>query len=1153
MIRSTTTVLAAACILSVCLPRTIHAQPNTEARLLESGQSVESALEAGQTLSFMLKLTANQYARVLVEQQSLDVALKVLAPDGTTLAASNNPNPSGLESLTLLAPPAGSYQLQIQAADNTATGKFVVKLDEVRAATAADQDRLTAERLFLEGEQLSRQDKPRALEKYEGALQIRRRLADHFDEAVLLHCLGQLWAASDSPEKAREAYRQALTLFQSASGQGWDGMFSNLSFLYTIMGSKQKALDYLAEAVPLVQALRNRRLEAVLLVGIAKIHEDLNQPSQALERLHNALQLYRVSGGRAGETITLTNIGDADLTLAEKQKAIQYLNQSLLLVRAVGDKSLEATIIFGLAYVYNLLDERQKALEYYEQALPLFRTLQDRNSEAYVLNFIGGFYYGVGEYQKAADYFEQALPLFRSVKDQNAEAYALCFLGAANFQLGNPQQALNYQQQALSLFRTAADRYGEAVARSNLSVVHWNRGDKQQALAQQQQALQLWRAIGYRSGEANALNDMGVIAAAGGDTATALRHHQQALSLFRLLGNRTGESYALYGLARLERARGNLQEARTQIEAALDIIESLRAQITSPELRASYLSTQQPLYNFHIEILMQLHQQRPGQGFAGAALQASERARGRSLLEILTEAQIDIRQGVDASLLARERQVQKQLNAKEQARLQLVNRKPTPEQIAAMEKELRALTAEYQEIQSQIRARSPRYAALTQPQPLTLKEIQQQVLDEDSLLLEYVLGEERSYLWAVTPTSITSYTLPKRAEIETAARKFYETITSPELQFGTAKPIHQLREASSQLSQMLLAPVTAQLGNKRLLIVADGALQYVPFAALPDPVANGQSSVSGKETKSAHQPNQITQRQTTRNRPLTTGDRPPLIVQHEIISLPSASVLAVLRRETAGRPLAPKTLALVADPVFSSNDARIKSSNPSTSEKASTVQRERQERLNRAVEQSGVKTSDLRIPRLPGTRREAAAILEFVPETERKQSLDFEANRATVTSQELAQFRLIHLATHGLLNSTHPELSGLVLSLVDQQGMPQDGFLRLHEIYNLRLPADLIVLSACQTALGKEIRGEGLVGLTRGFMYAGTPRVVASLWKVDDKATAELMRHFYRAMLQEPRLRPAAALRAAQIEMLKQKEWAAPYYWSAFILQGEWK
>jgi CHAT domain-containing protein len=139
-----------------------------------------------------------------------------------------------------------------------------------------------------------------------------------------------------------------------------------------------------------------------------------------------------------------------------------------------------------------------------------------------------------------------------------------------------------------------------------------------------------------------------------------------------------------------------------------------------------------------------------------------------------------------------------------------------------------------------------------------------------------------------------------------------------------------------------------------------------------------------------------------------------------------------------------------------------------------------------------------------------------------------------------------------LINSVHPELSGLVLSLVDPQGRPQEGFLRLHDIYNLKLGADLVVLSACQTALGKDIRGEGLIGLTRGFMYAGAPRVVASLWEVDDRATAELMKRLYEGMLVRG-LTPAAALRDAQLALRRDRRWSDPFYWGAFVLQGEWK
>ena len=206
-------------------------------------------------------------------------------------------------------------------------------------------------------------------------------------------------------------------------------------------------------------------------------------------------------------------------------------------------------------------------------------------------------------------------------------------------------------------------------------------------------------------------------------------------------------------------------------------------------------------------------------------------------------------------------------------------------------------------------------------------------------------------------------------------------------------------------------------------------------------------------------------------------------------------------------------------------------------------------RLTRALADVNGK---LELPRLRFTRQEAAAIMAVAPGEINLQALDFQASRRTAVSPSLAQYRIVHFATHGLLDSKHPELSGLVLSLVDPQGRSQNGFLGLEDIYNLNLPADLVVLSACETGLGKEVNGEGLVGLTRGFMYAGASRVVASLWRVSDIATAQWMGRFYQAMESE-KMPAAAALRAAQITMWKQHRWRSPYFWAAFQIQGEWK
>ena len=292
----------------------------------------------------------------------------------------------------------------------------------------------------------------------------------------------------------------------------------------------------------------------------------------------------------------------------------------------------------------------------------------------------------------------------------------------------------------------------------------------------------------------------------------------------------------------------------------------------------------------------------------------------------------------------------------------------------------------------------------------------------------------------------------------------------------------------------------------------------------------------------------------TNHQPPTTNQRPPLIIKHEIVNLPSASVLAVLRKETAKRKSAPKTVAVLADPVFEANDPRValaksKRAMSAPSEVATNVS---EENFSLAVRSMNFKDDRAALGRLAFSRDEADAIAALTTPAQGMKAVSFDASRTNAMSEKLSEYRIVHFATHGFLNSEHPELSGLVFSMLDEQGKPQDGFLRLHEIYNLKLPADLVVLSACQTGLGKEIKGEGLIGLTRGFMYAGAERVVASLWRVNDYPTAELMKRFYRGMLKE-KLRPVAALRAAQLEMWKKKRFSDPYYWAAFTLQGEWK
>jgi len=960
-------------------------------------------------------------------------------------------------------------------------------------------------------------EKQQALEFYNQALPLTRAVEDRRGEATTLTNIGSVYSSLGEKQQALEFYNQALPLLRAVGDRrGEAATLNNIGLVYNSLGEKQQALEFYNQALPLLRAVGDLGGEATTLNNIGRVYDSLGEKQKALKFLNQALPLTRAVGDRGGEASTLTNIGIVYDSLGEKQKALEFLNQALPLLRTVEDRRVEATTLNNIGAVYDSLGEKQQALEFFNQALPLRRAVGDRDGEATTLNNIGSVYDSLGEKQQALEYYNQALPLTRAVGDRGVEATTLNNIGLVYDSLGEKQKALEFLNQALPLLRAVGDRRGEASTLNNIGLVYDLLGEKQQALELYNQALPLLRAVGDRRGEASTLNNLGLVYSSLGEKQKALEYYNQALPLRQAVGDRDGEASTLGNLALVKRDQGNFTEALTQIEQAVEIIESLRTKIASPELRTSYFASQQVYYEFYIDLLMQLHQQNPNQGYDTKALHASERSRARSLLELLTEANADIRQSVERQLLEQERTLQQKLDAIEKRRVELFSGNYTQQQATAIEQEREQLLSQYRDIQNQIRTTSPRYAALTQPEPLTLTEIQQQVLDDDTLLLQYSLGRERSYLWAVSKTSISSYELPPREEIETAAKQFYELLKTPGFQLEDTRGSIRVEnvkatKAVSQLSQMLLTPVAEQLGNKRLLIVSDGALQYIPFSALPLPETSGENVV-------------------------------PLLANNEIVNLPSATTLGILRQEQATRKTAPKTIAILADPVFSSDDERV------TNSKQKSDRTLPQQLLDRSARETDIGVWQ----RLPGTRTEAEAIMALVPDSERVHGFDFAANREMITNPELSNYRIIHLATHGLLNSTNPELSGVVLSLFDEQGNSQNGFLRLHDVFNLNLPADLVVLSACQTGLGQEVKGEGIVGLTRGFMYAGSPRVLVSLWNVSDAATAEMMSRFYRKMLEEG-LSATAALRAAQLEMQQETQWNAPYYWAAFTLQGEWR
>jgi len=1019
----------------------------TDGDVLQPEVAVTRELAAGETHVFQFELDAGELLEAAVQQQGVDVAITLLEPDGVTiLEVDRTGNPMWLERVLWIGRAPGTHSLRLRAKLDRPGGRYEVVLAPPRPVLPNDERRVSAQR--------------------------------DLEQVVRWRGSGKVGTPDVYPEALRRL-ESALEGFRSAE---------------------------------------DRRGEASVLGEKAELELILNRHKEAVVTAHRALTLNRELGDLTTQAWSLQQMGWGHFLLGDARHGLEYLQEAVRLSRETSNGFSEATYLNDVAMLHRRSGDAEKAIEVNQQAIARSGAWGNRELEAFARNNLGNAYKDLGEYQKALASYERAVAVFQALKDARGEA------GTCN-NMGNVYKLMGEDGRARDLYRRYLEHAqkenpgggNEARALNNLSSVSHRLGDYAEALEQGQRSLEIRKRTGDLSGQASSLHNIAQTLHKVGRSDEALTSLRDALRIRRELGERYLESDTLMEIATVQRDLGQLREALTEAEAAVTLTEELRAAVTNPDLRASFVAAQQDKYGALIDLLMRLHDAEPTAGHDAAALRSSERARARVLLDTLIEARADIRQGVEVPLLDRERALQTQLSEASARLSSVLARRGTSEAVAQARQEVAARSEEYRQVQSRIRQESPRYSALTQPVPATVEEMRQELLDEDTVLLEFYLGEERSFLWAVTRSKLVSQTLPKRAQIEAAARTVHDLMTARQRTRDLAavrESDRRLETESMALSRLLWGRLAPRLATewkaKRLLIVASGALAYLPLGALPSPVE---------------------------------GAARPLLRDHEIVFAPSASVLIALRREhVAGAP-AGDGLAVLADPVFDAADPRVRMRVASFKVPAPAPTG-----LTRAIDSLGHDG----FTRLPFSRGEADAIATFVPRASLLKATDFAANRTLVARGALGDHRVVHFATHGLLDSEHPDLSGLVLSLVDEKGMPQDGFLRMHEIYNLRLPVDLVVLSACQTALGREIRGEGLVGLTRGFMYAGARRVVASLWQVDDESTAELMKRFYRAMLKDGR-RPADALRTAQLEMSRPRRWSAPFYWAGFVLQGEWR
>lgn len=1126
------------------------AAPCDGAQALASGETVKRSMKAGETHAFQLTLAPQQYAQIVVAQRGVDVEIRVSAPDGSVLVEMDSPNGLyGLEAVSVVAQSAGGYRIEVVSSKTMPSGDYELTIEGPRSSSPADERRVAAERIFLEAQKL-RLDAGRsssrevasekyalAIKKYKEARDIWRELGERRGEGYSLASIGRAYKSQRQANEAFDYLGQALSTLREAqdiSGQAF--VLNETGAAHRDLGDPLRALDSYSLALELRRSVGDVWGQAQLHNNVGHLYSNIDRQYRAIENFNKALPLWRASGDRPREMTTLNNIAKSYSDMGDMSFAFEKYQEVLNFIRETRDHTLEPFVLNSLGRIYDTWAESDEALRNYEAALKLFREFKNVEGEAIVLDNIGMMYAGLGDAQRALEFFEDALKLRKILKTPGGEAVTQSNLGYAQTLLGNHREALKYLEHALTLSRASSKKSFEAYTLVHTGLAYVALGEPRKALEKYEAALAIQTELNDKRGQAMTLDKMGQAYALSGESSQALERYGQALERWLAVGDKQGQALSLYGVAQIERERDRLPAARDKIEEAINLVESLRYKMTGNQLRMTYFAGKQDFYALAIDVRMRLYDSTRAEADMEAALSASERARARNLLDLLSEARADLHKGMSPQDAEKNRRLEKEISALAQAHLQLRNLKRTDD-AAIVERRLTALLNEQETLQAKSGTTGAPSAAVRQAKTLRPREIQE-LLEADTLLLQYALGEKRSHLWAIARNKIASYALPGRAEIEKASERLRQALTAYEprkpgesaldyLTLQRQAPA-QYRQAALELGRLLLAPVSSQLGNKRLIIVADGALQYIPFEVLP--VSGAAASVQSSTDRAAH----------------TT-----LLSQNEVSYLPSASTLALLRGAT--RRSAAKTVAVLADPVFDEKDRRVRSSANGQDAGAASPDATGGV-LSRALRDLGdVAGEDLKLERLLYTAEEANAITGLAPAGASLKAIGFKANRATATSGVLKDFSIVHFATHSILNDKHPELSGIVLSMVDEHGRPADGYLSLRDIYNLDLPVNLVVLSACRTGVGRQIRGEGLIGLTRGFMNAGAPRVVASLWKVDDAATAELMKRFYRHMLTK-KMPAAAALRSAKLELMNADGyWRAPYYWAGFVLQGDWK
>lgn len=880
-------------------------------------------------------------------------------------------------------------------------------------------------------------------------------------------------------------------------------------------------LEHFERAGRLWEADGESLLAAIAWREVGSLFRHQGATAQAIARFERALTLARESGYPRLEVSVRNRLGLAYRDAEDLVRAASTLDRALDLARAAEDARGTASALTNRGLIDEEVGEPHRAVDRYREALELWRGEDDEREIAQTLINLGDVLGVLDHHDEALDVLDEALQSARHVRDRDLEANALASIGWIHRLRGEPAAGLAPLYEARKIHRAADDAKGEAGLLDRIGTLLRGAGELEAAERAYRSSLELSKTMDLPGYRADTLNNLGCLLVDTGRYREAAQLLADSLASFEVSDDPKARAHAEYCLGRLARRQGDDDSALVRVRRALEIVEGLRERARGAGHHYRPIWLWQDYAELELTLLLDRYRSRGDEKDLADAFSAADRMRARTLYELVAQTRAGAERAAGRVLEAEVERIQADLSALAAERRSRLAAASSPASSATrdteLDAEIRRLRLALQFAQAEMRAAARAAGRLGTPQSVSATEARR-LLDPRTVLLVYILGTERSHLLALSHDRIEAFELPSRRILEDHAEGLYEALKESRQSSG------QWLLVASAFGRLVLPPDAVPPDADRLMIAPDGILHYVPFAVLASPRTVSKEGAAER---------------------LVLDD-------FELVSVPSAAVLAALRARRRTRAPASRSVAVFADPVFSADDPRLGAApdrGPSAAGgQGHSTQEIVADRVSRAIVADGLPDGPL--PRLSATADEVAAILARVPPDQSLVHLGVEATKQAVRTADLRPYRILHFATHAWIDERFPELSGLVLSTVDHEGREIDGSLYLHEIDRLDLAADLTVLSGCQTALGRRVRGDGLLGLTQGFFHAGSSQVLVSLWALDDMAASRLMDDFYGRMLEDGET-PTEALRHAQQWLRRQDGFEAPRYWAPFVLQGD--